>query len=199
LMLQEVCKMSSRELHWLVWEDPGLFWVQCLLKFPVWWPGNKNSPSVTHACRKRRLKWVAILPLGDINTEAWSARMEVGHGANNPTLKPPRNLVGFCGGGQCLSWAVEPRKEEEEEELVKIVRCSRFWNRTACIWLSPIQEPVVLRPMGQNRMSRICRTPNTRGCNQKYPDCVDDEINNNNNNNKQSLRSNTKGYDGRTH
>jgi hypothetical protein len=25
LMLQEVCKMSSRELHWLVWEDPGLF------------------------------------------------------------------------------------------------------------------------------------------------------------------------------
>jgi hypothetical protein len=25
---------------------------------------------VTHACRKRRLKWVATLPLGDINTEA---------------------------------------------------------------------------------------------------------------------------------
>jgi hypothetical protein len=23
----------------------------------VWWPGNKNSPTVTHACRKRRLKW----------------------------------------------------------------------------------------------------------------------------------------------
>jgi hypothetical protein len=28
--------------------------------------------------------------------------------------KPPRNSVGFCGGGQGLSWAVEPRKEEEE-------------------------------------------------------------------------------------
>jgi hypothetical protein len=27
--------------------------------FPVWWPGNKNSPTVTHSCRKRRLKWVA--------------------------------------------------------------------------------------------------------------------------------------------
>jgi hypothetical protein len=30
--------------------------------------------------------------------------------------KPPRNSSGFCGGGQGLSWAVEPRKEEEEEE-----------------------------------------------------------------------------------
>jgi hypothetical protein len=27
--------------------------------------------------------------------------------------KPPRNSAGFCGGGQSLSWAVEPRKEEE--------------------------------------------------------------------------------------
>jgi hypothetical protein len=26
---------------------------------PVWWPGLKNSPTVTHACRKRRLKWVS--------------------------------------------------------------------------------------------------------------------------------------------
>jgi hypothetical protein len=29
--------------------------------------------------------------------------------------KPPRNSAGFCGGGQGISWAVEPRKEEEEE------------------------------------------------------------------------------------
>jgi hypothetical protein len=28
------------------------------------------------------------------------------------TEKPPRNSTGFCGGGQGLSWAVEPRKEE---------------------------------------------------------------------------------------
>jgi hypothetical protein len=27
--------------------------------------------------------------------------------------KPPRNSAGFCGGGQGLSWAVEPRKQEE--------------------------------------------------------------------------------------
>jgi hypothetical protein len=26
--------------------------------------------------------------------------------------KPPRNSAGFCGGGQGLSWAVEPRKKE---------------------------------------------------------------------------------------
>jgi hypothetical protein len=32
------------------------------------------------ACRKRRLKWVATLPLGDINTEAWSSGMGVGRG-----------------------------------------------------------------------------------------------------------------------
>jgi hypothetical protein len=29
--------------------------------------------------------------------------------------KLPRNSAGFCGGGQGLSWAVEPRKKEKEE------------------------------------------------------------------------------------
>jgi hypothetical protein len=38
---------------------------------------------------------------------------------------------------------------------------------------------------------------NTRGCIQKFPDWVDNEINNNNN--KHSLRSNTKGYGDKTH
>jgi hypothetical protein len=46
-----------------------------------------GRPTVTHACRKRRLKWVATMPLGDINnTEAWPFGMGVGRGANNPTL-----------------------------------------------------------------------------------------------------------------
>jgi hypothetical protein len=27
--------------------------------------------------------------------------------------KHTRNSAGFCGGGQGLSWSVEPRKEEE--------------------------------------------------------------------------------------
>jgi len=31
--------------------------------------------------------------------------------------KPLRNTAGFCGGGQGLSWAVDPRKEEEEDEI----------------------------------------------------------------------------------
>jgi hypothetical protein len=29
------------------------------------------------------------------------------------TEKPPRNSDGFCGGGQGLSWAVEPKRERE--------------------------------------------------------------------------------------
>jgi hypothetical protein len=49
--------------------------------------------------------------------------MGVGHGAKNPTLykkkiveKPPRNSAGFCGGGQGLSWAVEPRRRRKKRE-----------------------------------------------------------------------------------
>jgi hypothetical protein len=37
--------------------------------------------------------------------------------------KPPRNLDGFCEGDQGLSWAVEPRKEEE-------VKDKNVWNYT---------------------------------------------------------------------
>jgi hypothetical protein len=36
--------------------------------------------------------------------------------------KPPRNSAGFCGGGQGLSWAVEPRKEERS----KMTNCIIF-------------------------------------------------------------------------
>jgi hypothetical protein len=60
----------------------------------MWWPGLKNSPTVTYACRKRRLKWVpsawghswATLSPGVINTEAWSSRLGVGRWSNNPAL-----------------------------------------------------------------------------------------------------------------
>jgi hypothetical protein len=34
--------------------------------------------------------------------------------------KPPRNSAGFCGGGEGLGWAVEPRKEETKKFLNKI-------------------------------------------------------------------------------
>jgi hypothetical protein len=45
--------------------------------------------------------------------------MGVGRGAQPYPVKkkivkkPPRSSVGFCGGGQGLSWALEPMKEEE--------------------------------------------------------------------------------------
>jgi hypothetical protein len=35
---------------------------------------------------------------------------------NKIVKKPPRNSAGFCGGGQALNLAVEPKKKEEEEE-----------------------------------------------------------------------------------
>jgi hypothetical protein len=54
--------------------------------------------------------------------------------------KPPRNSAGFCGGGQGLSWAVEPRKEKEEEEkkcsmigpLLDIKLDHIIWDQMSC-------------------------------------------------------------------
>jgi hypothetical protein len=43
---------------------------------------------------------------------------------------------------------------------------------------------------------RVNTLPTIRGCIQKFPDLIDNEINNNN---KHSLRSNTKGYGAKTH
>jgi hypothetical protein len=31
--------------------------------------------------------------------------------------KSPRNSAGFCGGGQGLRWAVEPRKQTTKSEI----------------------------------------------------------------------------------
>jgi hypothetical protein len=33
----------------------------------------------------------------------------------NIVEKPPRNSAGLCGGGQGLSWGVQPRKEEKKK------------------------------------------------------------------------------------
>jgi hypothetical protein len=44
--------------------------------------------------------------------------------------KPPRNLAGFCGGGQGLSWAVEPGKEERKKERKKDLVKSRNYEAT---------------------------------------------------------------------
>jgi hypothetical protein len=70
------------------------FYFLYVAMYPVWWPGLKNSPTVSHACRKRRLKWVpsawgyswATLSPGVINMEAWSSRLGVGRWTKNPAL-----------------------------------------------------------------------------------------------------------------
>jgi hypothetical protein len=67
------------------------FNVTNLFELTVWWPGLKNSPTVTHACRKRPLKCVpsawgyswATLSSGVKNTETWSSRLGVGRWTNN--------------------------------------------------------------------------------------------------------------------
>jgi hypothetical protein len=40
--------------------------------------------------------------------------------------KTPRNSAGFCRGGQGLSWAVEPRKAEEEEYNIDVWNIEQF-------------------------------------------------------------------------
>jgi hypothetical protein len=62
--------------------------------------GEKNSPTVAHACRKRRLKWVlgawgynwATQSSGYINMETWSSRLGVGRGADYPTPEKSQQL-----------------------------------------------------------------------------------------------------------
>jgi hypothetical protein len=44
--------------------------------------------------------------------------------------KPPRNSAGFCGGGQGLSWAVEPRKDMKEEE--EVLGPETVWMMKCC-------------------------------------------------------------------
>jgi hypothetical protein len=43
--------------------------------------------------------------------------------------KPPRNSAGFCGGGQGLSWAVEPRKEEDELLCLGMWKLSSYFHK----------------------------------------------------------------------
>jgi hypothetical protein len=51
--------------------------------------------------------------------------------------KPPRNSAGFCGGGQGLSWAVEPRKKKKETFNVHQLRCVQISHPSSMQSLSP--------------------------------------------------------------
>jgi hypothetical protein len=52
-----VSKMRS---GWFSFDNITVWQIQRskLYGYPVWWPGLKNSPTVTHASLNRRLKWV---------------------------------------------------------------------------------------------------------------------------------------------
>jgi hypothetical protein len=87
-----------RLYRWAVLNPPicNQFPSHLLRNCPVWWLGLKNSPTVTGACRKRRIKWVpsawgynwVTLSPGVINTEAWSSRLGVGL-----TIQPRKNVI----------------------------------------------------------------------------------------------------------
>jgi hypothetical protein len=103
--------------------------VWLLLSSSVWCPEDKNSLTVTHACCKRRLKWVpfawgyswvTLSPSVTI-TEAWSSRLGVGRGVDSPT--PVRNLL-----------SGNPRKAMAHKRL----SCQRWW------WLLPYQQIYVI-------------------------------------------------------
>jgi hypothetical protein len=71
----------------------SLIFIRVKVKYHCVVTGEKNSPTVAHACRKRRLKWVlgtwgynvVTQSPGDINMETWSSRLGVGRGADDPT------------------------------------------------------------------------------------------------------------------
>jgi hypothetical protein len=113
-------------------------------------------PFVTHACRKRRLKCVATLPLGDINTEAWSSGMGVGL-TTLPCKKncwvASKNTAGFWGGGQGLRWAVEPRKEEEDEECIHVVYHNLLSHGGTTVTLNEIRISNVMTRNGVRQYS----------------------------------------------
>jgi hypothetical protein len=56
--------------------------------------------------------------------------------------KPPRNEAGFCGGGQGLRWAVEPRNEDRiEYEDVKWIHPAQ----NTVQWLAHVNTVMKLR------------------------------------------------------
>jgi hypothetical protein len=69
------------------------------------------SPAVTHACRKSPAsggyKYRGLV----LRVGGWAWGKQPYPVKRKIVENPPRNSAGFCGGGQGLSWAVEPRKE----------------------------------------------------------------------------------------
>jgi hypothetical protein len=87
---------------------------------------------VTHACRKRRLKWVATLPLRDINTEAWSSGMGVERGAKQPYPVKKENCREASKKFSRILWR-RPRPKlscgAKERKKIVIALCIQ------CLWM----------------------------------------------------------------
>jgi hypothetical protein len=88
--------------------------------------GEKNSPTVAHACRKRRLKWLlgawgynwATQSPGDINMETWSSRLGVGRGATTPHPVKSQQLGNLiCGLGTVRSIGDDWEKSIKEAKV----------------------------------------------------------------------------------
>jgi hypothetical protein len=104
IQLQPTTKNNFKLLvKWLT--RPNKIYISTSKSIPVWWPGLKNSPTVTHACCKRRLKWVpsawayswATLSPGVIHTETWSCRL--GAGRTIQSHKKVTVMKPYKGGG----------------------------------------------------------------------------------------------------
>jgi hypothetical protein len=89
----------------------------------MWYPGLNNSPAVSHACRKRRLKWVpstfgynwVTLSPGIITCPpVW------GLGAGL-TIQPRKKVIVKKPqrGGQGPNWAVEPYDDDIFQSVEK--------------------------------------------------------------------------------
>jgi hypothetical protein len=88
--------------------------------------GGNTSPTVAHACRKRRLKWVlgawgynwTTQSPGDINMETWPSRLGVGRGADDPHPGKSQQLGNLrCGLGTVRSIRDDWEKSIKEAKV----------------------------------------------------------------------------------
>jgi hypothetical protein len=73
--------------------------------------------------------------------------------------KPPRNLAGFCGGGQGLSWAVEPRKERIYNNILTFLR-----NDASKTYLKQNICSIILRNIFINKNTSLIGSHGNQSC-----------------------------------
>jgi hypothetical protein len=131
------CPLWNPEFHCRIQTNPPLCLILSQLSIITWRrifkfililcsprvvTGEKNSPTVAHACRKMRLKWVlgawgcnwATQSPGVINMETWSSRLELEHRASNPVSIKNLNATETSATESC--WG--PMLQWERRRLV---------------------------------------------------------------------------------